>query len=330
MAHNFLKDDSLQPFLDALAAFGEVHGPVMTDDGVPAFARLDSAADLNLDYKRTLIPPKKYLTPPREKVLDFSPDQGYLLPPPPDRNIVLFGLHPCDLNGIAYLDKVFAATNPDLLYLQRRNNLLTVGLSCEPDEYCFCGEMGTGDPPLFDLFMRRVTEGFMIVAGSRRGGNIISGFPTHLTEPEIPPPTRQACDIERVILDACTRGETFQNSPLWDDFAGRCLSCGACSLCCPTCYCFDVREYGCLDGEKAERLREWDNCLFTEHGVVAGGLNFRKNRRERFLYRYQHKYLGFGPLRGTIACVGCGRCRVVCPVGIDLIDLFREGIDEKP
>ena len=85
------------------------------------------------------------------------------------------------------------------------------------------------------------------------------------------------------------RGETFPDSPLWDDFADRCLSCGACSLCCPTCYCFDVREYGGLDGETAERLREWDNCLFKDHGMVAGGHNFRKERRERFHYRFRER-----------------------------------------
>ena len=30
------------------------------------------------------------------------------------------------------------------------------------------------------------------------------------------------------------------------------------------------------------------------------------------------KYRGFGPLQGIPSCVGCGRCRVVCPTGIDL------------
>jgi formate hydrogenlyase subunit 6/NADH:ubiquinone oxidoreductase subunit I len=131
------------------------------------------------------------------------------------------------------------------------------------------------------------------------------------------------------IQQASVRGETFEKSALWDEFAGRCLSCGACSLCCPTCYCFDIREYGALDGETTMRLREWDNCLFKDHGEVAGGFNFRKSRQERFHYRYQHKYLGFGPTRGIVSCVGCGRCRVVCPVGIDLLELFKESEDEK-
>jgi len=325
MEKDFLKDEFLAIYLEALAAFGEVHGPLLTDDGVPAFGRITSLANLTLDYQRTLIPPKKYLLPPRETVLAFSPPGGYRQPSMFEQKIVLFGLHPCDLAGIVYLDKVFTTTEPDPLYLQRRHNLILVGISCNPDEYCFCGDMGASEPPLFDLYMRRAEEGFQVTAGSLPGRKIISSLSNILTERKTKPASRQNCQTEGGVLAASARGETFQGSPLWDDFAARCLSCGACSLCCPTCYCFDVREYGRLEGETAERLREWDNCLFADHGKVAGGFNFRKTRRERFLYRYQHKYLGFGPLRSIVACVGCGRCREVCPVKIDLLDLFKEG-----
>jgi sulfhydrogenase subunit beta (sulfur reductase) len=329
MAKDFLRHSSLPLFLKELAAYGDVHGPVMTDDTVPAFGRIDSPADLRLDNRRALIPPKKYLLPPRETVLTFSPDRGYRHPPVSERKIILFGLHPCDLAGISYLDKVFTATEPDPLYLKRRRNLILVGLSCEPDDYCFCGDMGTGEPSQFDIFLHCTVEGYRLAGGSPQGEQIISGISMLLSECELLPHSRQACLIERKILDAAACNETFPDSPLWDDFAARCLSCGACSLCCPTCYCFDIREYGSLDGETAKRLREWDNCLFTEHGKVAGGFNFRNNRRARFLYRYQHKYLGFGPVRGIVACVGCGRCREVCPVRIDLLDLFREGGHEQ-
>lgn len=329
MAMDFLKNDSLPFFLEALVPFGEVHGPIMTDDGVPAFGRIDSAADLLLDYQRTLIPPKKFLLPPRETCLTYSADEGYRLPLPSEQKIILFGLHPCDLAGIAYLDKVFAATDPDPLYLKRRHNLILAGLSCDPDENCFCGDAGISEPPLFDFYMRRTEEGFHVTAGSLQGEKIISRLATLFSEREVAPASRQACSIERNIFAASACNETFQDSPLWDDFAARCLSCGACSVCCPTCYCFDIREYSGLDGETAQRLREWDNCLFTDHGMVAGGFNFRKSRRERFMYRYQHKYLGFGPVRGIVACVGCGRCREVCPVKIDMLELFREANYEK-
>ncbi|MCM2359623.1 MAG: 4Fe-4S dicluster domain-containing protein [Geobacteraceae bacterium] len=324
MAKDFLPIGSIPDFLDALATFGEVHGPLLTDDGVQVFGRIASPADLRLDYRRTLLPPKKYLLPPRETVLTYAPDSGYRPPPLPDRDIILLALHPCDLAGIAYLDMAFTSTEPDPWYRARRRRLTLIGLSCEPDEFCFCAEVGAATPGNFDLFLERTPAGFHIRTGSRRGEKILARLARLLGESEPALSSPQRCNIESAILVAVRRGETFPYSPLWDEFASRCLSCGACSLCCPTCYCFDVREYGLLDGESAERIREWDNCLFMAHGETAGGFNFRKNRRERFLYRYRHKYLGFGPTRGTLSCVGCGRCREVCPVRIDLLELFKE------
>jgi len=65
---------------------------------------------------------------------------------------------------------------------------------------------------------------------------------------------------------------------------------------------------------------------------VAGGFDFRAGRAARLRFRMEHKRLGFGELRGMDACVGCGRCRNVCPVDIDLdriaAQLVTEGTDD--
>lgn len=311
-------------FVEALATFGEVHGPQSTDDGVTVFDRLASPSELRLDYRRTLLPPKKYLLPPRETILAYSPESGYREPAATKKNIVLFGVHPCDLAGIVYLDRVFLGDAPDPLYRRRREGLMLIGISCEPDEFCFCGDTGSEQPTPFDIFLHRTDDGYRLDPGSPRGEEIMANLSHLFEKKEIPATRTKACSpFKEAIERAVEAGETFDESPLWDYFATRCLSCGACSICCPTCYCFDVLEYGGLDGETAHRLREWDNCLFKEHGKVAGGHNFRKTRQERFRYRFRHKYLGFGPVRGITSCVGCGRCREVCPVGIDLLELFR-------
>jgi ferredoxin len=324
MTRNLLKHESVADFLEILATFGNLHGPVQTDDGVLSFRPLGPGIDLFLDYSRTLVPPKKYFLPHRDDVLFFTPEDGYCRPAATVPETILLGLHPCDLQGIAYLDKVFMGDRIDPLYRARRTAFTLIGLSCEPDEYCFCGDLSATGTNGCDLFMRRSPGKFHLAGNTPKGMAILDRLAPILEEGEPPPSDFRTCDLAEAIRQASVRGETFGESTLWEEFAGRCLSCGACSHCCPTCYCFDIREYGALDGETATRLREWDNCLFREHGEVAGGINFRKSRQERFHYRYQHKYLGFGPTRGILSCVGCGRCRVVCPVGIDLLELFKE------
>jgi sulfhydrogenase subunit beta (sulfur reductase) len=323
MVKAFLDDKYFTSFLEIIGYFGDLHGPTVTDDGVVAFRTISSPEDLFLMYKRTLIPPKKYLLQPRETMLAYSPEQGYTLTDAEPKEIVLFGIHPCDLHGISYLDRVFMEGMPDPLYAAMRRKLTLIGISCEPDEFCFCGVAGTDRPTGYDLFMDRMADGYRLAAGSTRGKKILAKLRPLLVERQSSNAHCQEYAAGRTIREAANTGETVPESPLWQVFADRCLSCGACSACCPTCYCFDVRENCGLDGKSVIRLREWDNCLFKAHGEVAGDASFRKTRLERFHYRYLHKYLGFGPLRGVASCVGCGRCREVCPVRIDLQEIVK-------
>jgi sulfhydrogenase subunit beta (sulfur reductase) len=313
-AQGYLKNGLLGEFLEVLRTFGELHAPTVSADGVMMFSPLRDPGDLKLDYRRTQIPPKKYLLPFRDEILRYR-DGSYCEGDAAARDTVLFAVHPCDLDGIDYLDRVFLDDRPDPNYRQRRSRLILVGISCRPDDFCFCSGRGAGAP--CDLFLSAHDDGFALSAGNERGAAILSAAAPLLAplgecaEPEplpspIPPQDPQL---------------RFSGNPLWEEFARRCVSCGACSVCCPTCYCFDVREYPTLSGG-AIRMREWDNCFFVTHGEVSGG-NLRPTRLDRIRYRFLHKYCGFSPLQGMTSCVGCGRCKKVCPVDIDLRELLE-------
>ena len=314
LTNSYLENTRLGAFLERLRSFGALHGPTISDVGVAAFTPIDAPASLRLDYGRTLIPPKKYLLPFKEEFLLFR-DGGYLPTTPPARDIVLFGVHPCDLDGIAYLDTVFLSDPPDPCYAARRARLTLIGISCQPDDYCFCSQAPDGAP--CDLFLTARQDGFLLQPGTPRGDAIVRAAQALLREAEPAPPPLQPC-AGIAPQDPRLR---YSDNPLWERFAQLCLACGACSVCCPTCYCFDVREYPRLSGD-GMRLREWDNCLFKTHGEVAGS-NFRGSRLERLRYRFLHKYCGFSPLQGMVSCVGCGRCKAACPVDIDLRELIE-------
>lgn len=320
MAARFIANGSLEALLERLRRHAEVHGPVRGDDGVVRFAELVPGIHPDLSAIRTLLPPKKYLLHPRETILKYTAEAGYQLPAEKVRPLILFGLHPCDLAGIHYLDRIFLGEDSDPLYAARRGALTLVGISCMPDEFCSCHIMPSSLKAVSDLFFCSVDGGFIVSSDSLRGDELLEAVRDLVEERDMALPEDARRFFDRAEAGQ-VRPEPDTALPEWQELAAACLGCGACSLCCPTCSCFDVLEFGGLDRNSAERVRQWDNCLFKSHAQVAGGMNFRKDRAERFRYRYRHKYRGFGPFQGIPSCVGCGRCRAVCPAGIDLRSL---------
>jgi sulfhydrogenase subunit beta (sulfur reductase) len=83
-----------------------------------------------------------------------------------------------------------------------------------------------------------------------------------------------------------------------------------------------VRDEVDLGTRAGNRIRVWDSCLFRTHALVAGGENFRESRASRVKFRYYHKQRGFVAEYGRPSCVGCGRCIVACPAGIDIVTVI--------
>lgn len=252
------------------------------------------------------IPFKKLLLPECEAVWSWD-GQGFAAPEAPPWRIV-FGVAGCDLQALGYLDRVFA---DDPVYQLRRERLLVIGSPCQPADSCACdpGRLPLGG----DLFW----SGGQAWALSEKGRGILmqlASSPDAVSEQQLPQPAVARCHRPSFDEDLFKLGST---SAIWRQEGGRCLTCGACSAACPTCYCYDMIDRASLDGDVI-RQRTWDNCFFADHAGVAGGHDFRSDRAARLRFRFEHKILGFGSLRGVPSCVGCGRCRKVCPSDVDL------------
>ena len=110
-----------------------------------------------------------------------------------------------------------------------------------------------------------------------------------------------------------------QLHPHWEEVAERCLTCGNCTMVCPTCFCTTVEDTADLTGDIAERWRRWDSCFTLEFSYMNGG-SVRNAPAARYRHWLTHKIASWYDQFGTSGCVGCGRCITWCPVGIDITE----------
>ena len=111
------------------------------------------------------------------------------------------------------------------------------------------------------------------------------------------------------------------NSPVWEELYKPCLACGTCTFVCPTCQCYDIKDYD--TGHGVKRYRCWDSCMYSDFTMMAHGNN-RNSQMQRFRQRFMHK-LVYNPLRndGEFSCVGCGRCLKKCPNSLNIVKVAK-------
>jgi len=208
-----------------------------------------------------------------------------------------------------------------------------VGVNCtEPGALCFCTSMATGPRcgPGYDLALTERVDGdavtYLAEAGSEQGAELLAAIPHRPAEPaecaaaadeidsaasrmgrQMPPG-----DLRQLLLDS-------RESPHWDEVASRCLTCGNCTMVCPTCFCTSTSDVTDLTGSHAERWMEWASCFELDFTFVHDG-PVRTSGPSRYRHWLTHKLSSWHDQFGTSGCVGCGRCIAWCPTGIDITD----------
>lgn len=340
MLFKLLDKDEFKNLVNILLKSNEVIAPKQVGVNVKGktlhqYLPVKSFDEIDLTYETTQYSAKTYFLPYKENLSTYRFDEKdwkqeirYRQEPR-----VLLGLHACDIHALLKLDKVLARDNfPSPYYIARRKNAFIIGIDHEPCEGGFCRSLGTDTVNNgFDLFLTDLGERYFVSINTDLGYRVLLQVKTKdVTEED----TRKYLLTRKSISDAFQTHVNVQNLPnlldlefeskVWNKWGQKCLSCGSCSMVCPTCYCYGVNERVSMDFKSGAKVKQLYSCNLVDFATVAGGHNFRPNRETRLKYRYYHQHRGFVESYDEPKCVGCNRCGRGCLAEINPPDIIRD------
>ena len=335
-----LKKDHLLPLLRKLKKKHRIIAPLQNLHGDTLFTEIDQLDNVRLDLanqpqnslKRFFFPQQEVLFTYCNPASDSYRFEAAAEERPPS---LYFGVRPCDLSAVLYMDVVFSKNARDPHYLHRRQNTILVGLNCNaPFANCFCNATRNG-PFIdfgFDLQLTDLGDRFLVEFDRSQGQEIISKWRQFFADADDKDVKAQYQAFleargrfsQQVHLDLAARRLAHDQVPgsVWQELSMRCQDCGGCAYICPTCTCFTIRDRQTGEHE-GERIRSWDACTFSGFTRMAGDHNPVDRQMRGIEKRFRHKLQFDMEKDNRPSCVGCGRCVNICFGGTDIVRFIK-------
>ena len=331
--------ENLSALFQSIAENQELYLPVEVS-GQVNFKAWTQDANVSLETLKTVKSPKDAFFPQSENLYTVQREGKKLSIEPQalkEQNFVVFGMKACDIQGVKVLDNVFLSDPIDSFYAARREHGTIVAMAChEPEESCFCKAFGIDcAEPAADVATWMVEGELYWKAQTEKGEALTKAVESLLVEADGADAEKLEAEknaihtiVEKLPYsnlslegwngDALT--EKF-NSPVWEELYKPCLACGTCTFVCPTCQCYDIKDYD--TGHGVKRYRCWDSCMYSDFTMMAHGNN-RTSQLQRFRQRFMHKLVYYpANNNGMYSCVGCGRCVEKCPASLNIVKVIK-------
>lgn len=320
-----------------LSKSAKIYLPVDGSDGKAVFTQWKDGLKWS-DALNTVRSPKDFFFPQTENLMEFKTSGKNIEvidTRSEEEDFIVFGVRACDVKSFEVLDRVFLSEPVDSYYASRREHGVVVSLACsKPSETCFCQTFDIlPQEPMGDVSSWKNDNEIFFKANTEKGEKFlksIEGLTVDCDEKEVEDQKEKISAImKRLPLaelkkEAFGGGKTneFFNAPQWDKLSEACLGCGTCTFVCPTCQCYDIKDFN--TGNGVIRFRCWDSCMYSEFTKMAHGNN-RLTQKERFRQRFMHKLVYYPENNdGLFSCVGCGRCLSRCPINMNIVKVMKE------
>ncbi len=311
--------------------------------GKTNFGLWNEGCEVDLNTLKTVKSAKDAFFPQSETLYTCEQDGKNITITPEkleSESFVVLGMKACDVRGIDVLDKVFLADPVDSFYAARRQHGIIVSLACgEPEESCFCKVFGIDcKEPAGDVVTWLTADYLYWKFVTEKGEKLTALVADLLEETDETAVNAQKEAIAKIVeklpyanlsLDGWDGNATKEkfDSPIWEQLYKPCLACGTCTFVCPTCQCYDIRDYD--TGKGVQRYRCWDSCMYSDFTMMAHGNN-RTSQLQRFRQRFMHKLVYFPANNdGMYSCVGCGRCVDKCPSHLNIVKVIKAFTKEE-
>lgn len=340
----YLHSKDLYEWLAALSRERRVLVPAQEGDSV-VFRPFSPDRKLTIAGDAT-VPPKAAVFPSCRELFRFERTKDpadaerielSLLPDIRQEPTLVFGTRPCGARGFLIFDRVYQGGRfSDPYYRAARENTLFVTLACgSPGNACFCHWVGGGpdDPAGSDLLLTAVDGGYVVQAITEKGEALLESPFLSMDEEKAREAAAARAKVKQSLPQAPDIGRAgesllaiFNDMDFWEEVSAKCISCGACTYLCPTCYCFNITDEA--HGLSGKRLRSWDTCMSHQFTLEASGHNPRPTKAHRLRNRVGHKFSYYPSLHdGLTACCGCGRCIRKCPAGVDIREIVLRAVE---
>ncbi len=335
--------ESINSVFEKMAELCDLYLPVDEDSSRAVYKKWEDGARWS-EALNTVRSPKDFFFPQMENLMEFKTSGKNIEiidTRSESEDFIVFGVRACDVKSFEVLDRVFLSEPQDSYYASRREHGIIISVACtKPQETCFCKTFGIDCAnPAGDISVWKADSELFWQANTEKGKTLLEKIDSLLEESDGAKVEEQKAEINAVMerlplsglkTDAFGGGKTekFFDSPHWKSLSEACLGCGTCTFVCPTCQCYDIKDFN--TGNGVVRFRCWDSCMYSDFTKMAHG-NPRLSQLERFRQRFMHKLVYYPENNdGLFSCVGCGRCLSKCPISMNIVKVMKKiGGEEK-